>query len=134
MNPVHDIQKKQTPLMSSLAWVLIVAGLIVLVFVLTEVYSAYTNITSNQFISNLTALLNEQSLLRLADGSHFAIEQGAAQIGAIILFIMFASLGGSLGLGLVKAGVHVLSPQFDEQFVRLKQRIDNVANQLKRTG
>ncbi|MDR1647885.1 MAG: hypothetical protein LBR88_07630 [Zoogloeaceae bacterium] len=102
-----------------------------LAFILMEAYAAYADIASNKFISDLTAFLGGESLLLPADGSYFVMERGVARVVAIVLFVLLASLGGSIGLGLVRAGAHVLSPQFNEQIAQLKQRIDDVANRLK---
>ena len=111
-----------------LAWALILGGVVVAIFVLKELFSAYVGIDGNSFVSTLTDKLSDSTLLTLGDYPVNVTEQGAI-IMAYFVFIPIALLGIHVAVALIRAGAHILSPAFPYQMSRLKQRIDRLSNQ-----
>jgi len=50
----------------------------------------------------------------------------AAELVAMLIFILIAGIASVAGTMLVHAGVHVVAPQFNYQMVRLKKRMDEL--------
>ena len=129
MSPVQDLQQRTAPFLLPLSLGLIGAGVLVLGFVLTEAYGVYADLASNKFIADLTVLVTDKPIPMPNGGVPILLQNGAARIAAVVLFVMLASMGASVGLGLIKAGVQLISPRYEEQIARLRQRMDELARQ-----
>jgi hypothetical protein len=115
--------------MALLAWALILGGVVVAIFVLKELLSAYLDVDGNSFVSELTRRFSDSTLIMLGDHPLIVTEQGAA-IMAYFVFIPMSLLAIHVAVALIRAGAHILSPTFPYQISRLKQRIDSLKDQL----
>ena len=115
--------------MALLAWALILGGVVVAVFVLRELLSAYLDVDSNSFVTELTHRFSDSTLMKLGDYPVTVTEQGAT-IMAYFVFIPIAMLAIHVAVALIRAGSHILSPTFPYQIARLKQRIDGLRSHL----
>ncbi|MGI9317429.1 MAG: hypothetical protein ACR2QW_08875 [bacterium] len=112
-----------------LAWALILGGVVVAIFILKELLSAYLAVDGNLFVGELTRRLSDTTLMTLGEFPVIVTEQGAT-ILAYFVFIPIALLGIHVAVALIRAGSHILSPVFPYQISRLKQRIDRLGDKL----
>ena len=115
--------------MALLAWALILSGVGVAAFVLKELLSAYLDVDSNVFVTELTGRFSDSTLMMLGDYPVTVTEEGAT-IMAFFVFIPLAMIAIHVAIALIRAGTHILSPTFPYQIARLKQRIDGLKTQL----
>lgn len=129
VNPMQE--QRSSPLLLPLSVALIVAGLTILGFVLSEAYGAYSNLASNKFIADLAGYVSGEVVSLPDGGSPVVVGKATSRIAAVFLFVMLVSVGVSAGISLVKAGVQILSPQFDDKIARLRMRMEELARQNK---
>ena len=113
-----------------LAWALILGGVVVAIFILKELLTAYLDVDGNSFVGELTHRFSDTTLMTLGDIPVNVTEQGAMII-AYFVFIPIALLGIHIAVALIRAGSHILSPVFPYQISRLKQRIDRLGDKLE---
>ena len=115
--------------MALLAWALILGGVVVAIFVLKELLSAYLDVDGNPFVVGLTQRFSDTTLMTIGDIPVTVTDQGATII-AYFVFVPIALLGIHVSVALIRAGSHILSPVFPYQMSRLKQRIDRLSDKL----
>ena len=115
-----------------LAWALILGGVVVAIFVIKELLSAYLDVDGNVFVGELTRRFSDATLMTFGDFPVNVTEQGATII-AYFVFVPMALLGIHIAVALIRAGSHILSPVFPYQISRLKQRIDSLSDKLEKT-
>lgn len=115
--------------MALLAWALLLSGVVIALFVLKEILSAYRDIDGNTFVRELTDRISDTTLMTLGDLPVTVTEQGAT-IMAFFVFIPIALLGIHVAVALIRAGSHILSPIFPYQIARLKQRIESLRHEV----
>ena len=133
---MDNIEKEQSNVKVSgevalLAWALILGGVVVAIFILKELLTAYLDVDGNSFVGKLTHRFSDTTLMTLGDFPVNVTEQGATII-AYFVFIPFALLGIHIAVALIRAGSQILSPVFPYQISRLKQRIDRLGDKLDR--
>lgn len=121
----------QKALVAFLAWTLIAAGLACVMFVSSEAYLVYTLGEQHHFIAGRAAAFTNAEIFSQQGATPFILRAGGAEILAFILFAGFGFCGLSLGFGLVRSGLYILSPQFAYKLHRLKQRIGAVADEVR---
>jgi len=114
-----------------LAWALILGGVVVAIFILKELLSAYLDVDGNSFVGELTHRFSDTTLMTLGEFPVNVTEQGATII-AYFVFVPIALLGIHIAVALIRAGSHILSPIFPYQISRLKQRIDRLSEKSER--
>ncbi len=114
-----------------LAWTLIAGGVIIAIYVLTELLSMYRDVDGNSFVGELTRRFTDTTIMTFSDMPLTLTEQGAT-ILAYFVFIPLALLGVHISVALIRAGAHILSPAFPYQISRLKQRIDRLSDKLSK--
>ncbi|MEI9893756.1 MAG: hypothetical protein WDN28_07605 [Chthoniobacter sp.] len=128
--PAHSRQIPLTLLVP--AYSLIAFGVLILGTVLATVFSTFQEPASNKFVTTFAHDMATQPLVMASDAS-FWIQLGssAGKLIAVLVFLLFAGLGAWIGSTLIRAGVHVVSPQFNEQMGRLKRRVEEIAGQVR---
>lgn len=124
------MNQNHPPHFLALSYALLAGGVSILGFALFEAYGAYTDLASNKFVAELMQQITDKPLV-LNPNTPFVLGEGGARIAAVFLFFMIASVAVAAGLGLIKAGVHVLSPRFEHQLTELKERVDRIVSQGK---
>ena len=122
-------EQRSSPLLLPLSVALIVAGLTILGYALTEAYGAYANLAANRFIADLAGYVSGEVVSLPDGGSPVVLGKGASRIAAVFLFILLVSMAVSAGISLIKAGVQILSPQFEDKIARLRLRVEELARQ-----
>ncbi|MDR0275356.1 MAG: hypothetical protein LBI48_08485 [Burkholderiaceae bacterium] len=107
-----------------LAFLLILSGLFLLIYLLRELYFAYQQPAANLFLLNIKEAITTKTLFSQEGSPPYMIGEGGAIMVAIVIFILFASLIFSVAIGLVRAGTQILSPNFDEKIQQLKLRVN----------
>ena len=113
-----------------LAWALILVGMVILIFILNELLTAYLDVDSNAFISEMTRRFSDTTFMALGEFPVYVTESGAVFL-AYFLFIPIALLGIHIAIALIRAGSQILSPAFPYQIARLKHRIDRLHQKLE---
>ena len=114
-----------------LAWLLILGGVFIALFILQELFNTYQHMDSHSFVGSLINLFSDSTLLSFANQPLEVTTQGAT-ILAYFLFALFALLGCHIAIAFIRAGTHILSPTFPYQFARLKERINRISSKVDR--
>lgn len=124
---------RQIPMpLLALAYGLVGFGVLVLGTVLSALYATFQDPVSNKFVAKLTQDFAAKPLVVSGDGT-FSIMLGtsAAELIALLIFVLMAGMASVAGTMLVQAGVHVVAPQFNYQMVRLKKRMDELVASVR---
>jgi hypothetical protein len=95
-------------LVNLLAFVLILSGLFVLMFLLREVYLAYQQPDASAFFLYVTRGITNKVLFSQEGLSPYVIGEGSATIIALVVFILFLSMIFSAATGLIRAGIDII--------------------------
>lgn len=118
---------------SLVGYLLVAVGVGVIAYVLTEiygVYTAYASLSSNSFISAITARLTHAPIYSKNELDFVTLGSGTAEVIAFLLFILLASLGISTGFRIIKCGSYLMSPQVEPQVERMQKSVDGLRAEL----
>jgi hypothetical protein len=129
----RGLRYRQIPLpLQVVAYGLISFGTAILGTVLSLLYSTFQDLPANKFIATVARDLSAQPWVLSADKSFtIQLSSAATELIALLLFLIFALLGGWIGSTIVRCGVNIVSPQFNYQMARLKQRVSEVAAEMR---
>ena len=130
-NETNEAIVKVSAPMAVLAWALILGGVFVAIFVLTELFSTYRDVDGNTFLGSLAQRFTDTTLMTFGDFPLNLTEQGAT-VMAYFIFIPIALLGIHIAAAFIRAGSHILSPTFPYQMARLRQRVNRLSDKLEK--
>ncbi len=106
---------------------LIAVGIIIATYVASQVLQVYQAVDSNSFINYLVQTLSGSELVSVS-GQAITLGEGSALTTAITLFALLAWTGISLSISLIKSGAHIVSPAYRAELLKLKLRLNQIAN------
>jgi Mn2+/Fe2+ NRAMP family transporter len=115
-----------------LSFGLVAAGLLVLAALLFVVYETFNDPMSNKLVTDFSKELATHPLILSSDASSIRIGEGAANLLAMLLFVLFAGMVSLIGCTPVWAGVQVLPAQVQPQIEEWKERLETVVQHFRR--
>ncbi len=96
-------------IISILATVFIIVGMMILFLIMRELYINYQSpLDGDVFIARMVRFLSNMPFVVTDSGNSIVIIEDAAKILAFFLFFLFVFLFSSIGVALLKAGINIL--------------------------
>jgi hypothetical protein len=108
--------------------VLIISGIIVTLYVASQVFQVYQEhaIDNNPFVSHIMQLISGSTFVEFG-GQAIVVGEAFALSSAVGILVVFAWLGISLGISLIKAGAHIVSPAYRTELASLKLKVNRLS-------
>lgn len=116
----------------ALAYGLAGIGTLIVLSVLTTIYATFQDFGANKFIQTLAHDIAAQPWVLSSDASFsIQVSEAPAKLIAVLVYLLYLGLQVMIGNILIRAGVHVVTPKFDYELMRLRQRGTEVAKRAE---
>lgn len=114
---------------SILGFALIVGGVAICFFIVSELMQVYLDFGSSDFIARIVELLSGKNLLYIDAENSVAIGEGGAGILALMFLFFLSWSGAGIAYALIKNGAQLLSPAFQSDIETIKLKINKLTEQ-----